>query len=221
MAVTSLNGIRLLKRHEGLRLKAYQDGGGVWTIGYGHTSMAGPPTVTRGLTITEAQAESILRRDLSKYEAAVNRAIKVPIRQNQFDALVSLCYNIGPGAFASSSVVRKLNAGDHIGAAKSFMNFNKDNGRVVSGLTRRRREEMNLFLGTHDFEPKPALKHRRVKMGLLGIGGGYATGAIGMFAGFDWMALLILLGFISFWALVFYFVYRDEIEDGLFGEKEE
>ena len=112
---TSASGRAAITRHEGLRLTAYPDpatGGEPWTVGVGHTSRAGPPKVTKGMKITRAQAEEILSRDLATFEAAVSKAVKVPLNQNEFDALVSLAFNIGAGAFAKSTLVKKLNAGN-------------------------------------------------------------------------------------------------------------
>jgi lysozyme len=143
---TNKAGLDLIKSFEGLRLETYKCSAGVDTIGYGHTSMAGEPKVTPGMKITEAEAEEILARDLGKYEAAVDKAVTVEPTPNQFAAMVSLCYNIGPGNFAKSSVVRKLNAGDVDGAAQSFLMWNKAAGKVLAGLTRRREAEKKLFL---------------------------------------------------------------------------
>lgn len=142
----SPDGLALIKRWEGCRLKAYQDSVGFWTIGYGHTSAAGKPTVTSGLKITQKEAEDILANDLGKYEDAVQRAITKRPTQHQLDAMTSLCYNIGPGSFAKSSVVRKFNAGDIAGAANAFLLFNKAGGKVLTGLARRREDEKKLFL---------------------------------------------------------------------------
>lgn len=114
-------GRAALIQREGVRLKAYRDSVGILTIGVGHTSMAGPPRVTPGLTITRAECDAIFARDLVKYERTVNAAVTVPVSQNAFDAMVSLCYNIGQGGFAKSSVVRRLNAGDKHGAADAFL----------------------------------------------------------------------------------------------------
>lgn len=138
-------GLELIKSFEGKKLTAYKDIVGVWTIGYGHTSAAGKPEVVAGLTITDHQAEEILTRDLGKYEEAVEKAITVKMTENQFSAMVSLCYNIGPGAFAKSSVVKHMNAGDAKKAASSFLLWNKAGGKVVAGLTRRREAEKKLF----------------------------------------------------------------------------
>lgn len=146
---TSQAGLDLIKRFEGLRLKAYPDpatGGEPWTIGYGTTSSAGVGKISRGMVITQVQAESMLARSLAAYEQAVLRALKVAPSQHQFDALVSLAYNIGIGAMTKSSVVRHLNAGDVNRAAAAFLLWNKAGGRVMAGLTRRRAAERDLFL---------------------------------------------------------------------------
>ena len=141
----SRQGIDLITRWEGRRLVAYKDGGGVWTIGYGHTSAAGLPEVKYGLAITAQEARDIFTRDIVKYEIAVGNAIKRPITQAQFDAMVSLCYNIGPGAFAGSTVVKRFNAGDTNGAAEAFKFWVKDNGKEVQGLVNRRNDEVKHF----------------------------------------------------------------------------
>jgi lysozyme len=139
---TSPAGRKVLAEREGRRLKAYRDSVGVWTIGIGHTSAAGAPKVTPGLVITEAECDAIFARDLVAYEMAVNEAVKVPLRQHEFDALVSLCYNIGQAGFARSTVVRRLNAGDRAGAAEAFLLWNKP-----AAILGRRRGERAQFLG--------------------------------------------------------------------------
>jgi lysozyme len=146
MMKLSQNGIDLIKKFEGLRLNAYQDSVNVWTIGYGHTSMAGEPVVRAGLKITAQEAENILRRDAIKYERSVQTALTRVPNQNQFDAMVSLCYNIGGPAFARSSVCRFFNEGKFAKAANAFLSWNKAGGRVLNGLTRRRGDEMGLFM---------------------------------------------------------------------------
>lgn len=118
-------GVRMLEEREGLRTTAYLDSVGVWTIGIGHTSAAGPPTVTEGLTITKDEAYEIFRRDVVQYEEAVLKAVKVEMRQHEFDAYTSLCYNIGPGAFSGSTTVKRLNAADSVGAADAILMWNK------------------------------------------------------------------------------------------------
>jgi lysozyme len=121
----SAAGRGALTTREGKRLKAYKDSVGIWTIGIGHTSAAGPPAVTPTLVITDAQCDEIFARDLVKYETAVNGALTRPVSQTSFDALVSLCYNIGPGGFTKSTVVKRINAGDMNGAAEAFLMWNK------------------------------------------------------------------------------------------------
>jgi lysozyme len=142
----SNSGLSILKEFEGLRLNAYKDSVGVWTIGYGHTSMAGEPVVKAGLKITEQEAENILRRDIIKYERAVESKLTRIPNQNQFDAMVSLCYNVGPPNFNKSSVLRFFNAGQDAKAANAFLAWNKAGGRVLAGLTRRRSVEMGLYM---------------------------------------------------------------------------
>jgi lysozyme len=123
--ITSEDGKHQIKVREGVRYDAYLDSKGIPTIGVGHTSAAGAPAVTLGMKITPAVCDEILARDLRKFENAVNGSVKVSIRQNQFDALTSFCFNIGEGGFRRSTVVRKLNAGDVQGAAHAFMLWNK------------------------------------------------------------------------------------------------
>lgn len=153
---TSDQGIALIKRHEGVRLEAYPDPGRGWeipTIGVGHTSAAGPPAVTRGMRITEAGADAILRADLAKFERAVNSLVHVSLTQAQFDALVSLAFNIGPGALAKSTLLRKLNRSDYQGAADQFLVWNKSNGKTLPGLVSRRKAERALFLSGQERPP--------------------------------------------------------------------
>ena len=138
---TSKNGIDFIKRHEGLELKAYQCSAGVWTIGYGHTDGVKP-----GDVITQAQVEAYLAADLAKYEAAVNAAGIPNLNQNQFDALVSLAYNIGITAFGGSTLVKraKVNANDATIRA-AFMMWTKAGGKYNTGLSKRRTNEANLY----------------------------------------------------------------------------
>lgn len=146
--ITSEAGRDLIAAFEGIVLKAYPDpgtGGKPWTIGIGHTSSAGAPVVTKGMTITRAQAFEILGRDLEIFEASVRKYVKVPVSQQQFDAMVSLCFNIGGMAFAKSSIVRHINASRYLEAAASFDLWNKAASRVMAGLVRRRAAERTLF----------------------------------------------------------------------------
>ena len=145
MQRTSDIGIALIKRFEGLRLKAYRDVAGVWTIGYGHTG----GQARAGAKVTASEAEALLARDLGRFEEAVRRLVgRLP--QQQFDALVSLSYNIGIGAFARSTALARLKAGDGRGAAEAIGWWNKatigGEKRVLPGLVRRRAAEAALFL---------------------------------------------------------------------------
>lgn len=135
---------------EGLRLKAYQDWAGVWTIGYGHTG-----TAKQGMTITKAQADALLAQDMATVEARLNACIHRPITQEQYDALVGFAFNVGIGGACSSTLVKKLNAGDVQGAALEFARWNKitdpKTGKKIPDpkgiLQARRAREMALFLG--------------------------------------------------------------------------
>lgn len=138
---TSNNGINLIKKYEGCILIAYKCPSDCWTIGYGHTK-----NVKSGMAITKAQAESYLKQDLVAFENAVNKYVKVPLTQNQFDALVSFSFNCGAGALKTSTLLKKLNKKDYDGAADEFLKWNKSNGKVLSGLTKRRKDERSLFL---------------------------------------------------------------------------
>lgn len=139
----SAKGRAILEGREGVRLKAYLDTATppVWTIGVGHTSAAGEPKVTRGLTITAAECDAIFARDLAKYEKTVNDSVKVPVTQVEFDALASFCFNIGQGGFASSTTVRLLNAEDRAGAAAAMLKWRKP-----ASIIGRRTGEMKQFL---------------------------------------------------------------------------
>lgn len=149
----------LIKNAEGWRATAYPDpgtGGEPLTIGFGHTSSAGPPVVTHGMVITTAQGEAILQQDLAGTEATVRSYVKVPLNDNEFGALVSFVFNVGGGNFVSSTLLRKLNAGDKIGAAVEFGRWNHAGGNVLPGLTTRRAAERDLFLTHVDAPPAPA-----------------------------------------------------------------
>ena len=139
---TNANGLLLIKSFEGLRLRAYQDAVGIWTIGYGTTRGVRP-----GMTISKEEAVKFLQEDLARFEKSINDAVKVPINDNQFSALASFTYNVGSGAFRSSTLLRLLNQGDIQGAADQFPRWNKAGGRALAGLTRRRNAERLLFLG--------------------------------------------------------------------------
>lgn len=142
----SPSGIDLVCDFEGKRLFAYDDGVGVWTIGFGTTIYPNGIKVKKGDICTEAQAKAYMAHDLKKFELAVNNVVTVPLSQNQFDALVSLAYNIGTNAFKNSTLVKKLNAGDIRGAANQFDVWVNAGGKRMQGLVDRRAKEKALFL---------------------------------------------------------------------------
>lgn len=138
---TSENGVKMIEGFEGYSATAYPDpgtGGAPWTIGYGHTGGVVP-----GETITRAQAEAYLRQDLSSAENAVRNNVHVPLTQNQFDALVSLTYNVGANGY--SSLLATLNRGDYSGAQRMFGDYVHAGGHVLQGLVNRRAQEAALF----------------------------------------------------------------------------
>lgn len=139
-------GIDLISSFEDTKLQAYDDGVGVWTIGIGTTVYPNGVKVKKGDKCTLEQAKEYFAHDLKRFEASVNKLVEVPLSQNQFDALVSLTYNIGSGNFASSTLLKKLNAKDYQGAADQFLRWNKGGGKVMKGLVRRREAERALFL---------------------------------------------------------------------------
>lgn len=134
-------GIDFIKSKEQLRLIAYRDIVGKLTIGYGHTG----PDVMPGLVIHADHANYLLLEDLAVHEDEVNLYVSVDLTQDEFDALVSLCYNIGNGAFHGSTMRKLLNSGDYAGAAKEFEKWDKAGGKVVAGLLNRRVEEETMF----------------------------------------------------------------------------
>ena len=145
----SNNGIALIKRFEGCRLTAYPDpgtGGDTWTIGYGWTGKGDGKPIRPGMKIDEATADRLLRTGVVSFDQAVSKMLKVTVTQNQYDALVSLAYNIGTRALSTSTLMKKLNAGDVKGAADEFLRWNRSGGKVMPGLTNRRKAEREVFL---------------------------------------------------------------------------
>lgn len=140
-------GLALIKEFEGCKLTSYKCPAGVWTIGIGSTRYSDGSSVKQGQTLASIEAAMLLlSKTLAPYEHAVN-AIKVELTQNEFDALVSLTYNIGAGNLASSTLVKMLKAGDNkADIAKQFLRWNKAGGKELAGLTRRRNAEAELFL---------------------------------------------------------------------------
>lgn len=142
-------GLSKLKLWEGLRLKAYDDGTGTLTIGYGHTSASGMPMVHPGMTVTTAQAEDIFQHDLAVYEKNVERLVNVPLTDNQFAALVSFDFNTG--GLAQSTLLKKLNAGDYASVPHEMMKWVKGTDPktkkkvIIEGLVNRRAGEVGLW----------------------------------------------------------------------------
>lgn len=175
---TSSTGRKLIESYEGLILQAYDDANdhvvhpgdvvkGVLTIGYGHTSSAGAPKVSIGDTITKDQADRILAADLTKVELDVEHLVKVPLNQNQFDALVSFHFNTG--ALGKSTLLKKLNAQDYQGAADGLMAWTKAaqiGPGPIPGLVRRRQSEKDLFLKT----PSKIVDHATTGAVVVGTG---------------------------------------------------
>lgn len=141
-------GLDLIKRFEGLRLTAYPDSAGVWTIGWGHTK-----GVHKGQQITEVGAVKLLRDDLAWAEEAVTDAVKVPLNQNQFDALVSFTFNVGEGALKKSTLLKLLNSGNYTAAANQLDLWINAGGKPLAGLKTRRDAEQALFLTAPMTEP--------------------------------------------------------------------
>jgi len=143
----SENCINIIKQCEGLVLKAYRCPAGIPTIGYGSTRYADGKAVSMDdLPTTEAEASILLAETLYKYEIAVDTLVKVPLNQNQFDALVDFAYNCGSGNLATSTLLTKINNKDYAAAALEFAKWNKGGGKVLAGLTKRRELERALFL---------------------------------------------------------------------------
>jgi lysozyme len=143
MMHTSKAGIDLIKQFESFSPKPYLCPANVWTIGYGHT---------RGVTentkqITEPEACDLLKEDLFVFESQVNGVVDVPLKQHQFDALVSFVFNVGAGAFSTSTMLKMINAGNMAGAANQFLRWTKAGGRVLNGLVKRRAAERAMFVG--------------------------------------------------------------------------
>jgi len=134
------DGLELIKHFEGLKLEAYLDSAGVWTIGYGHTT-----NVKQGMRISEQQALEFLKRDLATSEHGVSKLIKVSLNEDQFSALVSFTFNLGVGNLQYSTLRRLLNNGDYMGASQQFVRWSKAGGKRLAGLVKRRLSERNLF----------------------------------------------------------------------------
>lgn len=138
-------GKALIRRFEGLRLEAYPDpatGAQPWTIGFGHTGNVKP-----GDVITAGEADRLLDADVARFEAVLNAMVAgVATSEDEFSAMVCLMFNIGPGKFATSTLLRRHKQGNKVGAANAFLMWNKGAGRVMAGLMRRREAERELYL---------------------------------------------------------------------------
>ena len=144
---TSNEGISLIQKFEGCELEAYQCSAGVWTIGYGHTK-----DVIKGMTITKEEAEQMLVDELHEYENYINEYVTVALSQNQFDALVSWVYNLGPANLKSSTMLKVLNEGKYEEVPAQMKRWNKAGGKVLDGLVRRREAEALLYQGREWYE---------------------------------------------------------------------
>jgi lysozyme len=144
IAALSLSASALvgLAVHEGYREEAYQDIVGVWTIGFGTTK-----NVQSGQKVDPVKALQRALSDSQQFEGALKECVHVPLHQHEYDAFISLAYNIGSGAFCRSTLVRKLNAGDYEGACSEILRWNKAGGKVVRGLVVRREAEHKKCLG--------------------------------------------------------------------------
>jgi lysozyme len=156
----SAEAIRLIKQWEGCKLTAYPDPGSKdgtpWTIGYGHTA-----GVHKGMTITQAQADAFLLQDLNRVGDQIAPLVKVPLNDNQYAALVSFVFNIGAGAFRTSTLLKKLNKGDYAAVPSELARWNKNDGKVMPGLVNRRAQEAALwgkgsFVSSAYVDAKPA-----------------------------------------------------------------
>ncbi|WWW11143.1 lysozyme [Arcobacter cryaerophilus gv. pseudocryaerophilus] len=141
----SSKGLELIKEFEGFSSVAYLCSAKKATIGYGNTFWEDGTPVKIGDQISKERAETLLKHVVDNFSVAVEVDIKIEVSQNQFDAMVSLAYNIGLGAFKNSTLLRQLNRGNFVGASQEFLRWDKSNGKPLLGLTRRREREKLLF----------------------------------------------------------------------------
>jgi len=165
-------GLALIRRFEGFRAEAYLCPAGVWTIGYGHTSAAGPPKVKPGMRMSEPEARRVLADDVERFAHDVRAALTREVTPQQFSALVSFAYNVGSGAFRRSSVLKAVNAGDFAAVPERLSLWVKADGRTLGGLVRRRKAEGDLFAAGGTEPPRrrglPALIAAVIRMFLKG-----------------------------------------------------
>ncbi|ATP12820.1 lysozyme [Bartonella henselae] len=146
MRKISKEGLLLIKQWEGLHLHAYQDAVGVWTIGYGHTTQVGEPSVQEGMQITVAEAETLLQKDLAKFEKTVEEMVEQPLNDEQFATLVSFCYNVGIETFCNSTLLKKLNKGKYEAVPAELQKWTRAGGKCLQGLVNRRAAEAGLWV---------------------------------------------------------------------------
>lgn len=138
-----MNAIELIAKYEGCNLKAYKCPAGIWTIGYGHTG----DNVKEGVIISKGEADILLEKEVAKIRDQINCLLKVPLKENQIEALISLTYNVGMGAFKRSKLLKRINNSEDLELiSKEWIEFNKVNGKTVKGLLKRRTEEILIFL---------------------------------------------------------------------------
>lgn len=189
------DGLALIRRFEGFRGSAYRCPAGTWTIGYGHTAQAGEPDVTPGMQMSEAAANVLLRADVDKFAREVRAVLKRDLNDAQFSALVSFAYNVGLGAFRSSSVLKAINRGDDDAVPRRLLLWVKAGGRVLPGLVRRRAAEAELFVGggtdagraetgpPERIDGKPAIRSSTVISAILAALASVMSGAAGVRSG--------------------------------------
>lgn len=210
-------GLALVKEFEGFRAQAYKCPADVWTVGYGLTSAAGIGVqVVPGMIVTEAEASKHLERVLEKFGAAIRPKLTREPNENEWAAMLSLAYNIGHGAFAKSSVLKRFNAGDTAGAADAFLLWNKANGKVLAGLKRRREAERALFL-----EPVIAASFPRegranvtqsttVRASAVQLASGVGSGVVALGA-LDGTAQIVAIAFAALIVLAALYIARERI----------
>lgn len=208
----SPHGLAKLKQWEGLKTKAYKDAGGVWTIGYGHTATAGEPKPRAGMVITAAEAERILLKDLTQYEAAIENNVKVELNDNQFAALVSFVYNIPLASFKKSTLLKKLNAGNYDAVPTELMKWVNVNHKKNQGLVNRRQAEGYLwmegaYVTSKDVVPEQKKENLFSRKETALSVGGMATGLTGFATGsgpVQWaLAAVLVIGaaFVFYWGI--------------------
>ena len=145
----SKEAIKLIKHHEGVRAKPYKCPAGLWTVGVGHLIGDGKTLPKEwNKTFTQEEIDAILKRDLNRFELGVHKMLpNVPLRQHEFDALVSFCFNLGLGCFQRSTIRQALLRGDKEAAMESLVKYCKAGGKILKGLQNRRLDERKLFLG--------------------------------------------------------------------------